>query len=137
MMQQDAIVAFNKPVGKDSWHMGLNATRSFKNATPGQFVMLQIPSSGSVFLRRPFSIFGLLKDGERVCGVELLYKVVGRGTNAMTALQADQCVNLIGPLGHGFHVSAEYNRVYLVAGELVSHPFGFFPFIEKSCFSTP
>ena len=125
MMQQDAIVAFNKPVGKDSWHMGLIATRPFKSATPGQFVMLQIPSSGSVFLRRPFSIFGLLEDGERVCGVELLYKVIGRGTKAMTELRADQRVNFIGPLGHGFHVSTEQERVYLVAGGIGVAPIRF------------
>ena len=125
MMQQDAIVAFNNPVGRDSWHMGLNATRSFKNATPGQFVMLQIPSNGSVFLRRPFSIFGLLKNREHICGVELLYKVVGRGTKVMSTLQVDQRVNLIGPLGHGFQVSAALNRVYLVAGGIGVAPIRF------------
>lgn len=116
MMQQDAIVAFNKPVSKDTFHMGLIGTQPFKTAVPGQFVMLQIPSSNGILLRRPFSIFGLIKDGDQVEGFELLYKVVGRGTKSMTGLAIDQRVNIIGPLGHGYRALQEYDRVYLVAG---------------------
>lgn len=64
---------------------------------PGQFVHLKIPRLEQAVLRRPFSVFKA--DAE---GVSILYKPVGRGTEAMTSVCEGQGVNLLGPLGNGF-----------------------------------
>jgi dihydroorotate dehydrogenase electron transfer subunit len=81
-------------------------------AKPGQFVHLRIAQLHDAVLRRPFSIY-------RVEGTHLsvLYKTVGRGTAAMQALQLNDPVSVVGPLGNGFplEVSHSCNPV-LVAG---------------------
>ncbi|MBI5378625.1 MAG: dihydroorotate dehydrogenase electron transfer subunit, partial [Nitrospirae bacterium] len=62
-------------------------------------------------LRRPFSVY---RQGEG--WVEILYKVVGKGTAAMAALRGGVRVDLIGPLGKGFPTPRNHAEVLLVAG---------------------
>ncbi len=78
---------------------------------PGQFVHLRVPSSANAILRRPFSVFQAQPDR-----LAILYKIVGKGTQAMEALRAGDKVSLVGPLGNGFP-SLRNNRLpLLVAG---------------------
>jgi dihydroorotate dehydrogenase electron transfer subunit len=79
--------------------------------TPGQFLELQVPRLGDRILRRPFSIYKANAEG-----VEILYKTVGRGTEAMRLLQAGDTVDLIGPLGNGFPENTDEKIPVLVAG---------------------
>lgn len=78
---------------------------------PGQFLHLQVPRLGERILRRPFSIYKA--DAE---GVSVLYKPVGRGTEAMTALQIGAAVDIIGPLGNGYPEATAGKLPVLVAG---------------------
>ena len=78
---------------------------------PGQFLELQIPRLNERILRRPFSIYQA--DAE---GVSVLYKAVGRGTEAMRHLAVGDTVNIIGPLGNGYPEAAEGKLPVLVAG---------------------
>ncbi|MBN2162637.1 MAG: dihydroorotate dehydrogenase electron transfer subunit [Pontiellaceae bacterium] len=78
---------------------------------PGQFLHLQIPQLGDRILRRPFSIY---KAGAE--GVSILYKPVGRGTEAMKPLKAGDSVDIIGPLGNGYPQMTEGKIPVLVAG---------------------
>ena len=78
---------------------------------PGQFLHLQIPQLGERVLRRPFSIYKA--DAE---GVGILYKPVGRGTEAMRALQVGDTVDIIGPLGNGYPELSAGKIPVLVAG---------------------
>ena len=48
--------------------------------------------------------------------VEILYKVVGRGTNIMCELHAGDHVELLGPLGTGFFSSSAQKEKILVGG---------------------
>jgi len=64
---------------------------------PGQFVHLLVPRLADAVLRRPFSVFQA--DGE---GLSILYKAVGRGTEAMREIEPGEGINLLGPLGNGF-----------------------------------
>jgi len=64
---------------------------------PGQFIGLQVPRLQDAVLRRPFSVYRA--DSE---SISLLYKVVGRGTAAISRLAAGEEVDVIGPLGNGF-----------------------------------
>lgn len=63
---------------------------------PGQFVMLKVPST-DVFLRRPFSVYDA-----RPGVLSVLYKVVGRGTTALSRMTRREKVMVLGPLGNGF-----------------------------------
>lgn len=81
------------------------------NVQPGQFVHLLIPRLGEAVLRRPFSIFKADKNS-----VSVLYKNVGKGTDAMKSLVVGEFVDLIGPLGNGFPMSGKDKTPVLVAG---------------------
>ncbi len=78
---------------------------------PGQFLELQVPRLGERILRRPFSIY---KAGGE--GVSILYKAVGRGTEAMRHLKEGDEVNIIGPLGNGYPEADSEKQPVLVAG---------------------
>jgi dihydroorotate dehydrogenase electron transfer subunit len=64
---------------------------------PGQFVHLRVPRLEKAVLRRPFSVFKA--DS---AGLSILYKAVGKGTEALTTVTVGEPVNLLGPLGTGF-----------------------------------
>jgi len=67
------------------------------------------------FLRRPFSI-AALRRGEGWTDVELLYRVVGPGTQWMASLQAGAIVNINGPLGRPFRPVPDAEVNVLVGG---------------------
>ena len=71
-------------------------------AQPGKYVHIRVPGLESSALRRPISIFDA-HDGR----LELLYKVVGRGTNALAAAKVGEKVEILGPLGKGFPAVCE------------------------------
>lgn len=62
-------------------------------------------------MRRPFSVYQAEADELR-----LLYKDIGRGTHAMTALVPGDTVSLIGPLGRPFPRCTAGSVPVLVAG---------------------
>jgi dihydroorotate dehydrogenase electron transfer subunit len=66
-----------------------------------------------VFLRRPFSIYGV--RGSRI---EFLYRVVGKGTETLSQLKAGSAITLLGPLGAGYDLARVKKGVtpLLVAG---------------------
>jgi dihydroorotate dehydrogenase electron transfer subunit len=66
---------------------------------PGQFVHLRIPTLKEALLRRPFSVFQASADT-----FSILYKTVGKGTDALSRLPAGSEMSAIGPLGRGFTV---------------------------------
>ena len=78
---------------------------------PGQFLELQVPRLGERILRRPFSIYQADEFG-----VAILYKAVGRGTDAMAAIQVGDKVDIIGPLGNGYPEADSEKLPVLVAG---------------------
>jgi dihydroorotate dehydrogenase electron transfer subunit len=99
--------------------------------------MFRVQRSLPPLLRRPFGIFrtGFLPadcDGLPPKEfVELVYKVVGRGTTIMAELHEGDKVEMLGPLGNGFDApSCDGERIlvgggiglvplYMLAGELV------------------
>jgi len=87
---------------------------------PGQFVHLKINKAIDPLLRRPFSVFELVKkrnsNAHLVC---VLYKVVGKGTRMLSEKKSGQKLDVLGPLGNGFDINAGgslNNPIVLVAG---------------------
>jgi dihydroorotate dehydrogenase electron transfer subunit len=101
MFQIKAKLISNKRIKNDYWHAVLNAPLIAKSARPGQFVNVKASNDLEPFLRRPFSI-------HRAQGVkiEILYEVVGPGTQILSQNKAGECLDIIGPLGNDF----EFNR---------------------------
>lgn len=70
-----------------------------REAHPGQFVMVYMPSGQGHMLPRPFSIFRADRDkGE----LSLLFEVKGRGTELLSRAEQASTWKLLGPLGRGF-----------------------------------
>ena len=83
-----------------------------KVTKPGQFVQIQIPD---FYLRRPISIcdWQAGEDGT----LDLIYKVVGHGTEAMCQMPAGTELDLLVGLGNGFDIEkAESEKPLLVGG---------------------
>jgi len=79
---------------------------------PGQFAHVRIPPLKDALLRRPFSIFQVADDT-----FSILYKTVGKGTEALSRMRAGEEVNVIAPLGRGFTVPKSGGETpLLVAG---------------------
>ncbi len=128
MLQQKAVVLWNRQVGPQLYRMGLACAMDRAAARPGQFVMLQIGNHHAPLLRRPFSIFGLVGDANKPEGLELLYRVVGRGTSMLAGCSPGQHLDILGPLGRGFdlaHAPRANQRYYLAAGGIGVAPIRF------------
>ena len=78
---------------------------------PGQFVQIRIPD---FYLRRPISICDWQPGEEGT--LDLIYKVVGHGTEAMREMQAGTELDLLVGLGNGFDVSADCEKPLLIGG---------------------
>ena len=79
---------------------------------PGQFVNVS-PPLDSALLRRPFGVYRTFEQTD----IELLFKLVGRGTLALAKVRVGDEIDIIGPLGNGFDLSGELpDTAVLVAG---------------------
>jgi dihydroorotate dehydrogenase electron transfer subunit len=111
-------VAYQVPLQEGYFRIGLKT--DWPGFVPGQFGMLEVPRQDGVLLRRPFSF-------ARQSGAitEILYKTVGKGTEALSRVPAGQSLRLLGPLGVGFRESAGEGDYVGVAGG-----YGIAPFLE-------
>jgi len=125
MIQQKVKVLFNQQVGPNYFKIGLACHPDYQLAKPGQFVMLHLFEHKDPLLRRPFSIHNLIVKEETACGIEILYKVVGKSTGKLAGQQPGSSVDLLGPLGTGFLVPLDAGRIYIVAGGIGVAPLFF------------
>ncbi len=79
---------------------------------PGQFVHIDFENS-SVFYRRAFSIAGANAAEQ---SLEIILKVVGRGSRQLANLRIGESVNFLGPLGKPFSLPRKSQTSILVAG---------------------
>lgn len=93
-----------------------------KAAQPGQFLQVKVGDNYKPLLRRPFGI-------HRVNGpnVEMLFEVVGQGTEALAQRRPGEYMDIIGPLGKGFYAGdgGPGHSAILVAGGMGIAPLAF------------
>jgi dihydroorotate dehydrogenase electron transfer subunit len=118
---KEAIIIKNKAIGAEFFLISLKWSGARK-VRPGQFVMVRVTGGVDPLLRRPFSVYNVSGDT-----VELLYKVVGRGTRILASLSPGDTLDLLGPLGKGFPISnrklGDKGRLLMVAGGVGIAPF--------------
>lgn len=93
------------------WVAAFRAPQVAAAALPGQFVNLDL--GPDLMLRRPFSVYGTAEES-----VEVLFKVVGRGTRRLLELPVGHAISLLGPLGSGFQPPPPGARVAVLSGGL-------------------
>jgi dihydroorotate dehydrogenase electron transfer subunit len=95
-----------------------------RTARPGQFVMIKAAAGHEPLLRRPFSVFEVLRDADgRPTGVSILNKRVGVSTALLYDIRAGAAVACLGPLGNAFTVVDPPTEAWMVAGGVGLAPF--------------
>lgn len=115
MKQLKVNIAEHKRVAQGFYRMRLVSAYLAKNSKPGQFVEVKCSDDDKVLLRRPLGVHRILKGG-----IEILYEVVGKGTELLSQKKQGDMLDVIGPLGNGFSVSRSTARgpqpTLLIAG---------------------
>ncbi|GBC64152.1 dihydroorotate dehydrogenase electron transfer s ubunit [Desulfonema ishimotonii] len=125
IFQQKSVVLWNTMECSGYYRLGITCDAGYSAARPGQFVMVRFPGQLSPLLRRPFSIHRLVRTDGRTEGIELLYKVVGRGTEMLSLCRKGDGLDLLGPLGNGFTIPDHPGRIFIVAGGIGVAPMFF------------
>lgn len=119
----DARVNRHQIVIPGYYRITLEAPAIAEQAKPGQFLHVRCGSTHDPLLRRPISIHALDRQAGRV---SLLYRVSGRGTALLAERKPGDVVNIIGPLGRGFSMPKDNEKVFAVSGGIGIAPLYFF-----------
>jgi dihydroorotate dehydrogenase electron transfer subunit len=119
----DARVIENRRLADDYNVLSLEAPAIAEATAPGQFVMVKPGQGLEPLLRRPFSVFEILRTGSRPIGVSILSKRVGVTTTQIFEAAAGDRVRCLGPLGRPFTLPVGRAEVWMVAGGVGLAPF--------------
>jgi dihydroorotate dehydrogenase electron transfer subunit len=115
-----ATVAFNRSISTAYLHLGLSTPDFPVTFRAGEFVMVRPSWVGDPFLPRAFSIYRVSDEGSSTGDsspvIEILYKVLGKGTQGLARMEPGQEVEVLGPLGNAFTPPDHRTVVVLVAG---------------------
>ena len=124
LVDVDAVVLSNTRLSEDYSVLALAAPAIAEAARPGQFVMLKTSRGMDPLLRRPFSIFEVLRDGHRSpIGISVFNKRVGTGTGLLYEVEAGARLQCLGPLGRPFEPVDPPADAWMVAGGVGLAPF--------------
>ena len=120
----DAIVIANTRLSDAYSVLALAAPEIAATAQPGQFVMVKTSRGMDPLLRRPFSIFEILRDaGGTPTAITLLNKRVGAGTTLLYEAEPGARVTCLGPLGRPFEPVNPPAEAWMIAGGVGLAPF--------------
>ncbi|WP_337192691.1 dihydroorotate dehydrogenase electron transfer subunit [Halobacillus halophilus] len=117
MIREDLEVVNHTLLAVDTYELILRGRLVRDIKQPGQFV--HIRTSADEYLRRPVSISDYSMEEETIT---LLYKVIGKGTKALTNYQAGDTLDVLGPGGRGFPVKALPGERILLTGGGIGVP---------------
>lgn len=99
----------NKNIAKNTYEMVLGCEKGAHGVTaPGQFVNIKLDG---FFLRRPISVCDWTEET-----LTIVYKAVGRGTEAMSGFEAGEELEILTALGNGYDTEKIGDRPVLVGG---------------------
>jgi len=114
----------NRQICDEHFLLSVKLPESFRSPLPGQFVMVREKGRIDPLLGRPFSVYSFeMKESAAI--IELLYKVVGRGTLLLSKLKKGDPVDIFGPYGRAFDVSPEAKKVAFICGGIGVAPITF------------
>jgi dihydroorotate dehydrogenase electron transfer subunit len=120
----EAAVIANRHLSSDYNVLELAAPEIAARVEPGQFVMVKPRGQQDPLLRRPFSVFEILRDGRRgVIGLSLLSKRIGISTRRLYDAQPGDHILCLGPLGKPFVPVSPPAEAWMVAGGVGLAPF--------------
>ena len=119
-----AEVIGNLQLSSDYNVVRLSAPAIAAAAAPGQFVMVKAGWGHDPLLRRPFSVFEVLRaaDGTPI-GISLLNKRIGVSTRLLYDTRERQRIDCLGPLGRPFTIVDPPTEAWMIAGGVGLAPF--------------
>lgn len=114
MERINAKILKNKKVAGTFYKMRIESPYLARNIKPGQFIEVRCSDGSDPLLRRPLGVHRILKNG-----VEILYEIVGKGTELLSQKKTGEHLDAIGPLGNGFDMPYALNPIpctLLIAG---------------------
>ena len=124
LVDVDAAVLSNTRLSEDYSVLALAAPEIAATARPGQFVMLKTSRGMDPLLRRPFSIFEVLRDPRGTpTGITVFNKRIGKGTGLLYEVEAGARLHCLGPLGRPFEPVDPPAEAWMVAGGVGLAPF--------------
>jgi dihydroorotate dehydrogenase electron transfer subunit len=119
-----ARVIANRPLSSDYNVLALDAPAIARAAAPGQFVMVRPGAGHDPLLRRPFSVFEILRDASGAAsGISILSKHIGPSTRLIYRAHVDQTIDCLGPLGRPFTIVDPPIEGWMIAGGVGLAPF--------------
>ncbi len=107
MIQEVGKILSNEKIAKDTFKMVIEAKMT-SEMKAGQFVNVKCDG---YFLNRPISISSV-EEGQFV----IVYKVVGDGTRILSNKQANENIEIFGPLGSFYPIHEELDEVLAIGG---------------------
>ena len=108
---EDAKVLQQSAYEGNQFVLRVQAPKCAARAEPGSFAHLTCDPS--IPMRRPLSI---MRVNAGAGWIEMLYKVVGSGLQALSARKAGDTISVLGPIGKPFVVHPERPRTLLIGG---------------------
>lgn len=110
-------IVSQKEIALDTMELTLKSAYMSNRATPGQFLHIKVEG---FTLRRPISIATVDRDNDTVT---VLYKIFGKGTEALTHYKRGMTLDVLGPNGNGFDLErAKRNKTALLIGGGIGVP---------------
>ncbi|MFQ5639453.1 MAG: dihydroorotate dehydrogenase electron transfer subunit [bacterium] len=106
----------------DIYLMRLYCPPISENVRPGQFVNIKVNEEFIPLLRKPFSV---CRRSREQGWIEVLWKIIGKGTEIMAHSRTGDSINLLGPLGRGFLLPDEMEHALVVGGGIGVAPLPF------------
>ncbi|MBU0502453.1 MAG: dihydroorotate dehydrogenase electron transfer subunit [bacterium] len=111
--QEKVKIIDHQQVGSLYFKLTLFSDYISTNAKPGQFVQVKCSDGYDPLLRRPLSIHRVNKLEKTF---QLLYEIVGKGTDLLSQKCKEEELDVLGPLGNGFDLSKVKDSAILVGG---------------------
>ena len=99
-------------VAEDTYRFTVKAPDIASASRPGQFVMVRTGEGLDPLLRRPFSIHQVAEGGL----VQILFKIIGKGTQALADMELGRNMDILGPIGHGFTIANDSQHLLVGGG---------------------
>lgn len=113
ILQEICAVRSCRSLGENIFVLSFYAPAIAAAARPGQFVNIKADCSRDPLLRRPFSIYRVVGDN-----VEVLFNIVGRGTDLLAHKKVGDTIDVLGPLGVPYGIDKKFDTAILVSGGL-------------------
>ena len=110
---RNLVVTENISLNATNFLIRLRSSEPLPQIVPGQFVNIEVKNTSEIFLRRPFSVFEVDYSQNLI---SLIVKILGRGSKKLTEISVGEELSLIFPLGKGFTIPNENDRVLLIGG---------------------